>query len=85
MIIDPKYNFIVCQKYFFAIQSKVSIFHQIQPSYRYLAINCSCWDLSVDGGVCEDEDDGGQDQLQQQDEDTTEDCDVATAMTVAFP
>ena len=45
--------------------------------YRYLAIYCSSWDLAVDGGVCEDEDDGGEDELQQQDEDTTEDSDMA--------
>ena len=34
MFSDPKYSFLVCQKEFFLIQSKVNIFHQIQPSYR---------------------------------------------------
>ena len=34
MFSDPKYSFSVCQKKFFLIQSKVNIFHQIQPKYN---------------------------------------------------
>ena len=33
MFSDPKYSFSVCQKNFFLIQSKVNIFHQIQPMH----------------------------------------------------
>ena len=33
MFSDPKYSFSVCQKNNFVIQSKVNIFHQIQPSH----------------------------------------------------
>ena len=33
MFSDPKYSFSVCQKKFCLIQSKVNIFHQIQPNY----------------------------------------------------
>ena len=33
MFSDPKYNFSVCQKIFYLIQSKVNIFHQIQPKH----------------------------------------------------
>ena len=33
MFSDPKDSFSVCQKNFFLIQSKVNIFHQIQPRY----------------------------------------------------
>ena len=33
MFTDPKYIFSVCQKYYFVIQSKVKIFHQIQPNH----------------------------------------------------
>ena len=31
MFSDPKYSFSICPKIFFVIQSKVNIFHQIQP------------------------------------------------------
>ena len=31
---DPIYKFSVCQKKDFVLQSKVKIFHQIQPNYR---------------------------------------------------
>ena len=34
MINGPKYNFSVHQKLFFVVQSKVSIFHRIQPKYN---------------------------------------------------
>ena len=34
MFSDPKYIFPVCQKKIFLIQSKVNIFHQIQPNYN---------------------------------------------------
>ena len=34
MISDPQYSFSVSQKHFFVIQSKVKIFHQIQPSHE---------------------------------------------------
>ena len=33
MFSDPKYSFSVCQQEIFLIQSKVNIFHQIQPTY----------------------------------------------------
>ena len=33
MFSDPKYSFSVCQKYFFSVSKKVSIFHRIQPTY----------------------------------------------------
>ena len=33
MFSDPKYNFSVCQKFFYLIQFKINIFHQIQPNY----------------------------------------------------
>ena len=33
MICDPKVTFPVSQKHFFVVSSKVSIFHQIQPTY----------------------------------------------------
>ena len=38
MFSDPKYSFPVCQKFFFLIQSKVNIFHQIQPRYATLTL-----------------------------------------------
>ena len=41
MFSDPKYNFSVCQKKFYLIQSKVNIFHQIQPSYDSFSVVCS--------------------------------------------
>ena len=34
MFSDPKYSFSVCQKYFFSVSKKVSIFHRIQPMHR---------------------------------------------------
>ena len=37
-ISDPKYSFSVGQKPFFVVQSKVSIFHQILPSYYIIKI-----------------------------------------------
>ena len=33
MFNDPKYSFSVGQKKFFVVQSKVSIFHRIQPNH----------------------------------------------------
>ena len=33
MFSDPKYSFSVCQKYFFAVSKKVSIFHHSEPSH----------------------------------------------------
>ena len=39
MFSDPKYRFSVCQKYFFSVSKKVSIFHRIQPSY--MAVVCA--------------------------------------------
>ena len=33
MFSDPKYSFSVCPKIFFLFQSKVNIFHQIQPTH----------------------------------------------------
>ena len=36
MISDPKYSFLVHKKIFFVVTSKVSIFHQILPTY-------TCW------------------------------------------
>ena len=44
MFSDPKYSFSVCQKFFFLIQSKVNIFHQIQPSYDS---HCAGWRMST--------------------------------------
>ena len=38
MFSDPEYNFSLHQKLFFVVQSKVSIFHQIQPSHAYFKI-----------------------------------------------
>ena len=38
LISDPKYSFSVGQKYFFLASSKVSIFHQIQPSHHATGI-----------------------------------------------
>ena len=35
MFSDPKYSFSVCQKYFFSVSKKVSIFHRIQPKYKF--------------------------------------------------
>ena len=35
MISDPKYNFSVCPKKNFVLQSKVNIFHQIQPRNNF--------------------------------------------------
>ena len=41
MFSDPKYSFSVCQKKIFFIQSKVNIFHQIQPKYAtYTELEC---------------------------------------------
>ena len=34
MFSDPKYSFSVCQKYFFAVSKKVSIFHHSEPNYK---------------------------------------------------
>ena len=34
MFSDPKYSFSVCPKKKFVLQSKVNIFHQIQPMYK---------------------------------------------------
>ena len=34
----PKYSFSVCQKKLFVIQSKVNIFHQIQPTYSTISL-----------------------------------------------
>ena len=39
MFSDRKYSFSVCQKRIFVIQSKVNIFHQIQPSHNRI-FNC---------------------------------------------
>ena len=33
MFSDPTYSFSVCQKKKFVLQSKINIFHQIQPNY----------------------------------------------------
>ena len=33
MFSDPKYSISVCPKNFFLLQSKINIFHQIQPNY----------------------------------------------------
>ena len=37
MICDPKYNFSLGQKYLVVASFKVSIFHQIQPTYVEIA------------------------------------------------
>ena len=38
MFSDPKYSFLVCQTYFFAVSKKVNIFHHSQPNYADYAL-----------------------------------------------
>ena len=47
MFSDPKYSFSVCQKYFFAVSKKVSIFHHSEPRYAECRMCRLCEQVGV--------------------------------------